>query len=225
MQCDGLLLLYGCYTAFFEPQLPHLMPPDILQFILITLALEITPGPAVLFVLYNSAYGMRYAMSGIAGLLTANIIWITLVASGLGLLLINSPQLYLGMRYVGAVYLVYLGYKIARHGVNPITELASEKKKSRLTSYYQGIMTSLSNPKALLFFLALFPQFARIDHYQSDILFFGALKMTMLFATMTTFGLMGKRIFSSLYGSDYVMWVFRTMGIMIIIAAYGVAFG
>ncbi len=201
------------------------MPPDILQFLLITLALEATPGPAVLFVLYNSAYGMRYAMLGIAGLLTANVIWITLVASGLGLLLVSSPNLYLGMRYVGAAYLMYLGYKIARYGIGSVQEMNDNERKSHFESYYQGIMVSLSNPKALLFFLALLPQFARVENYQSDILFFGALKMLMLLVVMSSFGLMAKQLFSRLYNSPQVKWLFRMMGVLIIVAAYGVAFG
>jgi len=196
-----------------------------LQFLLITLALEVTPGPAVLFVLYQSSFGMRYVLSGVAGLLTANIVWITLVGTGLGLVLIGSPNLFNGLRYVGALYLVYLGYKIARYGVGSPQAEVGTKRKSKFKVYRQGMLTSFSNPKALLFFMALFPQFTRVEHFTSDIVFYGALKMLILFVVMTSYGLMGRKFFNRISHSETSKWVFRGLGLAIIVAAYGVAFG
>ena len=115
-----------------------------LQFIAITLALEVTPGPAVLFILYQSAFGFRYALMGVLGLMTANVIWISLVATGLGLLLVGTPWLFATVRYLGALYLAYLGYRIARYGIGRPKAVDGKQKKSYLLTYQQGIMTSVN---------------------------------------------------------------------------------
>lgn len=195
-----------------------------LQFIAITLALEVTPGPAVLFVLYQSAFGLRYALAGVAGLMTANVIWISLVATGLGLMLVTTPWLFDSVRYLGAAYLAYLGYKIARYGIGQPHAEKATKRKSKLRTYQQGIMTSLSNPKAVLFFLALLPQFARPEVFLADLAYFGTLKIIILFVVMTSFALLGRSFFNRIMDSDKARWVFRILGVGIIIAAYGVAF-
>jgi len=196
-----------------------------LTFIAITLALEVTPGPAVMFILYQSAFGMRYALAGVAGLMTANVIWISLVATGLGLMLVSTPWLFTAVRYCGALYLAYLGYRIARYGIgNPKAE-DGKIKKSKFKTYQQGIMTSLSNPKAVLFFLALLPQFTRPESMLPDLLYFGGLKILILLVVMTSFGFLGKKVFNRIMGSQSAKWVFRVLGVMIVAAAYGVAFG
>ncbi len=196
-----------------------------LQFIAITVALEVTPGPAVLFILYQSAFGLRYALAGVAGLMTANVIWISLVATGLGLMLVTTPWLFDAVRYLGAAYLAYLGYRIARYGIgNPHAE-QGRQRKSKFRTYQQGIMTSLSNPKAVLFFLALLPQFARPEVFLADLTYFGSLKILILFVVMTSFGLLGRQVFNRIMNTHKARWVFRILGLGIVLAAYGVAFG
>ena len=99
------------------------MLESTLQFLAITLFLEVTPGPGVLFILYQSAFSFRNAVAGTMGLLTANVIWISLVATGLGLLLTQTPMIFNTLRYLGAAYLVYLAYNIVRYGIGNPTRL------------------------------------------------------------------------------------------------------
>jgi threonine/homoserine/homoserine lactone efflux protein len=199
-----------------------------LQFLAITLFLEVTPGPAVLFILYQSAFSFRNAVAGTFGLLTSNVIWISLVATGLGLILTQTPILFDGLRYIGALYLVYLGYKIIRYGIG--TPHAGENAeaaqgKSLWASYRQGMFTSLSNPKALLFFMALFPQFTRPEYFAHDILYFGALKMVCLAVVMISYALMGRKLFNYMGRSSWANVISRTLGGGIIVAAFAVARG
>ena len=196
-----------------------------IKFLLITVALEVTPGPAVLFVLYQSAFGMRYVLLGVAGLVTSNLIWLTLIATGLALILTNSPMLFGAMRYAGAAYLLYLGYKIARYGIGKPQAADTSVRKSKLKTYQQGMITSLSNPKALIFFMALFPQFTRTDFFTQDIIYFGALKITLLIVVMTSYGLMGKKMFNRLGRSKWANTVSRVLGGAIAFAAIGLAIG
>jgi homoserine/homoserine lactone efflux protein len=204
------------------------MLESTLQFLAITLFLEVTPGPAVLFVLYQSAFSFRNVLAGTMGLLTSNIIWISLVATGLGLVLTQTPVVFDTLRYIGAAYLIYLGYKIIRYGIgrphadeNP----QAEQYKTMWSSYRQGMLTSLSNPKALLFFMALFPQFTRPEYFAHDIVYFGALKMTCLAVVMISYGLMGRRLFNYMGESPKANIISRVLGGGIIVAAIAVARG
>jgi|TARA_B110000902_G_scaffold95324_1_gene112845 homoserine/homoserine lactone efflux protein len=199
-----------------------------LQFLAITLFLEVTPGPGVLFVLYQSAFSFRNALAGILGLLTSNIIWISLVATGLGLVLTQTPVIFNGLRYIGAAYLVYLGYKIIRYGIGkPHADENTQvgNYKSNGSSYRRGMFTSLSNPKALLFFMALFPQFTRPEFFIHDIFYFGAIKMLCLAVVMTSYALMGRRVFNYLGESPWTNTISRVLGGGIIVAAIAVARG
>lgn len=81
------------------------------------------------------------------------------MATGLGLVLTQNPIVFNSLRYLGAAYLMYLAYKIMRYGIStahaPENPQAQEYK-SIWSSYRQGMLTSLANPKALLF---LWPYF------------------------------------------------------------------
>lgn len=197
----------------------------LLQFLLIVLALEFTPGPAVLMILFQSSLGFRHVVVAIAGLLTANIVWITLVATGLGLLITGSPQLYGMMRITGAVYLIYLGYKIVRFGIRPPPMNEGRAITSYHKSYLRGMLTSFSNPKALVFFLALFPPFVRADHFIADIVFFGALKMLALALALSIYGVLGRQIFIYLHDSRVGMWISWLLGAGIILGGLALLVG
>tara|TARA_B110000503_G_scaffold77222_1_gene119033 strand:+ start:126 stop:740 length:615 start_codon:yes stop_codon:yes gene_type:complete len=204
------------------------MLESTLQFLAITLFLEVTPGPGVLFILYQSAFSVRNALAGTLGLLTANVIWISLVATGLGLLLTQSPMIFNTLRYLGAAYLVYLAYKIVRYGIGKPHAAANSQAgqyKSIWSSYRQGMLTSLANPKALLYFMALFPQFTRPDHFAHDIVYFGGLKMLCLAAVMITYGFMGRRLFNYIGQSAWANTISRVLGGGIMVAAIAVARG
>jgi threonine/homoserine/homoserine lactone efflux protein len=199
-----------------------------IQFLAITLFLEVTPGPAVLFVLYQSGFSVKNALAGIAGLLTSNIIWISLVATGLGLLLTQTPVIFNTLRYIGALYLVYLGYTIIRFGIGNPQALKNEEANQGQSigkSYRRGMLTSLANPKALLFFLALFPQFTRPEFFAQDIVYFGLLKMLCLAVVMTSYALMGRKFFNYMGRSSLANIISRFLGGGIIIAAIAVAIG
>lgn len=161
-------------------------------------------------------------------MLTSNVIWISLVATGLALVLTQTPSVFDTLRYIGASYLVYLGYKIIRYGIgkpHADENTHAGQYKSLWSSYHQGVLTSLSNPKALLFFMALFPQFTRPEHFAHDIIYFGVLKMACLAVVMISYGLMGRRLFNYIGNSAWANTTSRVLGGGIIFAAAAVARG
>jgi homoserine/homoserine lactone efflux protein len=125
-----------------------------------------TPGPAVLFIITNSSlYGWRKAvfaaLGNISGLLVLGIISIT----GLGTILTGSQQIFLLIKYAGAAYLVYMGLRMILKGK---TEFKAEKwspAAAGITNrrlFFKALGLALSNPKAIIFLTALFPQFIDI---------------------------------------------------------------
>ena len=183
-----------------------------LQFLMIVLALELTPGPAVMMILFQSALGMRHVAAAIAGLLVANVVWIVLVATGLGLVITQSPNLYAVLRIGGAAYLIYLGYKILRYGIMPPDTSHTRAVSSYRKSCLRGMLVSFSNPKALVFFMALFPPFVRPEHFAADIVYLGALKMLSLVFAQVLYSVMGRQIFAYLRGGKGAIWVPRLLG-------------
>ncbi len=134
-------------------------PSHLLLFAATELLLSMTPGPAVLLVV---SLGMRRGLAssrrGAAGILTGNAIYFALSAAGLGALLIASKRVFDVLQIAGAVYLILLGLKMVVFPSRP-KPLDDSTPRRLDDSFLQGLVTQLANPKALVFFTALLPQF------------------------------------------------------------------
>ncbi len=128
-----------------------------------TFFISATPGPNMLLVLSQSVrFNVHSAVWSALGCLTALLIMQTASAAGLGVLLHNAPTLFDILRWGGALYLTYLGFRLIRAPVEVqqdavVTEPVSQPGGSAL--FRTGFMTAASNPKAILFAAAFFPQF------------------------------------------------------------------
>lgn len=135
-------------------------PSHLLLFAATELLLSMTPGPAVLLVV---SQGMRrgFATSrrGAAGILTGNAIYFALSAAGLGALLVASKRVFDVLQIAGAAYLVLLGLKMIVWPSRPEAPLDDPTTRRLDGSFLQGLFTQLANPKAIVFFTALLPQF------------------------------------------------------------------
>jgi threonine/homoserine/homoserine lactone efflux protein len=138
------------------------LPHTIALFMISALALNLTPGPAILLILSRSlSQGRAAAVVSVLGLATASVIHAVAAAFGLSALLLYSPLAFAIIKYCGAAYLIYLG--VAGFLSGGIAGLAGRIKGGRRRSlahaYVQGLLTDLLNPKLLLFFFAFLPQF------------------------------------------------------------------
>ncbi len=86
-------------------------------------------------------------------------------------------------------------------------------------SYAKGVLVSLSNPKALIFFLALFPSFTKPESFMHDMVYFGVLKMVCLLSVMCVYALTGQKIFQYLNSSKWGNIASKALGGGIIFAA------
>lgn len=117
-----------------------------------------TPGPGVAAVLARSlSRGTQGAPAFIAGFLLGDLVWFTVAATGLAAIASRAQPLFLVLKYAGAVYLIYLAYRLWRAPARPMEEqpVGLSQKPSRL--FLGSLVLTLGNPKTMIFFLALLP--------------------------------------------------------------------
>ncbi len=148
------------------------LPPAFLELIILFIVTEtllsISPGPAVLLTISHSMkHGFGAGIWGVAGILTANLFYFILSALGVGALIIASATLFAIVKYIGAAYLVYMGVTLllpllkgAKLNADEADGQRVDKvKMSSKSAFYRGFIIQTSNPKNLVFFVALLPQF------------------------------------------------------------------
>jgi threonine/homoserine/homoserine lactone efflux protein len=137
--------------------MPH--PETVLVFMAAALALNLTPGPDMLYVTARSVSGGRAAgVVSALGIAAGILVHIAALALGLAALLAAVPLAYDVLRIAGAIYLIALGLRLlarprAAQGATP---LAAARMR---TVFAQAVLTNVLNPKVALFFLAFLPQF------------------------------------------------------------------
>lgn len=137
-----------------------MIPPlhSLLLFMAAGLALNLTPGPDMLYVgARSTSEGRAAGIVSSLGIATGTLFHITAVALGLSALLAAVPVAYTAVRVAGAVYLLYLGVRaLATHSHAAARSVA----RAPLGAIFrQGVVTNVLNPKVALFFLAFLPQF------------------------------------------------------------------
>ena len=176
--------------------------------------LVLSPGPTMLMCITTALNsGPRRAMTGVAGSVTAVLCIMLLSALGLGALLAASESAFTVAKVVGAAYLIWLGIKTFRsEGVVLDTSVALEATSGK-SFFLRGFLIGASNPKALLFFAAFFPQF--LNPALPFAPQFAILALTFMgfeFTVLTLYALGVSRIAPLLRASGPMRWVNRVCG-------------
>ncbi|SEI59584.1 Threonine/homoserine/homoserine lactone efflux protein [Allopseudospirillum japonicum] len=131
-------------------------------YLLAILILTASPGPSVLLCLSTGVTrGLQQAFFAALGSLLATTGILTLSFAGLGAVIVSSDAIFHLIKWVGAVYLIYLGLKLllAKQEDYTLEKKTDGPQKRDLANFFSGFLVGVSNPKAILFFTALFPQF------------------------------------------------------------------
>ncbi|WP_057084280.1 LysE family translocator [Dickeya solani] len=139
---------------------------QIYLYILIASLTIASPGPGVLLTLTNTLnYNLRSAFAGILGIAAGMGVISIIAASSLGIIITTSQFALVAVKVIGATYLIYLGVKLFRSTPKQVSEAnpIEETLPSKVSRFRQGFFVSLFNPKPIVFFMALFPQFIRAD--------------------------------------------------------------
>jgi threonine/homoserine/homoserine lactone efflux protein len=133
----------------------------LVSFALVSLALIVVPGPSVLFVVSRSLMLGRAAGVGTAtGGQIGEFLQVIAVAWGIGALVERSVAVFTVIKLAGAAYLMYLGVQAIRHRRSLAAALeATAEKKSAAAILRDGVIVGVSNPKSIVFFVAILPQF------------------------------------------------------------------
>ena len=117
-----------------------------------------SPGPATLAIAGTSmASGRPYGLALAAGVTTGSLTWSIAAAAGLSVVMLANAWAFEVMRYLGAAYLIFLAVKSARSALKPDAPLATKIAVPSLhAAYRRGLLLHLTNPKAILFFGALY---------------------------------------------------------------------
>lgn len=135
-----------------------------LIYLSLSIIASISVGPSVILAASNGInFGRKKALSGVLGHVSAIFILAVLSASGLGSVILTSETVFLVIKYLGALYLVYIGYALWKNKNSWSFLSNSCHTPSGLSLYRKSLMLGISNPKALVFFTALFPQFIQTD--------------------------------------------------------------
>jgi threonine/homoserine/homoserine lactone efflux protein len=140
------------------------MPITFESWLLFTLteaALSLSPGPAVMLVCaFGLSNGWRHSLWATLGILAANAFYFVVSATGVGSLIMASYELFSIIKWAGAAYLVYLGLSAIFGKPSPLTVSRLERRDtSRWQTFRSAVTLQLANPKTLLFFVAILPQF------------------------------------------------------------------
>jgi homoserine/homoserine lactone efflux protein len=178
------------------------------------------PGPAVMFILSSALKaGARKSIASNLGILSANAVYFGLSATGIGALLLSS-KLFLAVKWVGAAYLVILGLQLLfdlNRAKNSSTEGLNDLKSPYL--FRDGFLLQMSNPKAILFFSALLPQFLNTHApIVPQIAILCATSVIVEFFILLGYGIAGSAI-----APRYARWTNRVAGGLLIGAGAGLA--
>lgn len=133
-----------------------------LAFILATTILMLIPGPNVALIVANSvAYGTRFGVLTVAGTASAMAVQLCITILGMTAVLGTLAHWFEWIRWIGVLYLVYLGVAQWRAHPADLTQTRPQPRSAHAI-YWRGFLVSLSNPKTLLFYGAFFPQFVTV---------------------------------------------------------------
>jgi threonine/homoserine/homoserine lactone efflux protein len=168
-------------------------PDRLLTFSLAALLLIVAPGPAVLFAISRAlAYGRRVALTSIAGTTCGTFTAAVLVAVGVGAIVQTSALVYTAIKLAGAAYLVYLGVQAIRHR-KALREAFAAKVApiAGRRTFLQGYVVGVTNPKTVVFFAAILPQFVdpAAGHAGLQMVVLGAIFALIALASDTVWGL------------------------------------
>ncbi|MET9880543.1 LysE family translocator [Actinacidiphila glaucinigra] len=165
----------------------------LVAFALVSLVLVVIPGPSVLFVIGRAlAHGRRVALTSVAGNTLGSYVLVVAVALGVGPVVERSSLLFAALKLAGAAYLVYLGVKALRHrGDLAMTPGDARAARGALRTLGEGFAVGVSNPKTMVFYAAVLPQFVdrAAGHVTLQMLLLGLVFNAIALVSDSTMGL------------------------------------
>ena len=199
-----------------------LIPSRLWEYLIATILIILAPGPSVLFTIARAiAWGKVAAIATVIGNAFGMFLVSVLVAFGLGPLLQSSKLFYNSIQWAGGAYLIYLGYAaIAASRVDAQGMQKTEgSKPSFFTSLKNGFWVGVLNPKSIVFFAAILPQFVdqEKNNVTAQLLLLGAIFATIALISDGSYGLLAGTVRSWLAGDVKRLIFMRRFGGVVMI--------
>jgi threonine/homoserine/homoserine lactone efflux protein len=201
------------------------MIDTLLLFSVVAFIAIATPGPTVLLALTNgSRFGLRASLAGMAGAVVSDVVLVSAVAVGLGALLAASETLFSLVKWVGVVYLAYLGWRLIRSkGVLAAAPGDTPGAGSPRAIFLRSFLVAVTNPKGYLFCSALLPQFINTaEPVAPQYLALGAVFAAIDFSVMLAYAFAGVQAIRLLRDQG-VLWLERISGAALLALAGSLA--
>jgi threonine/homoserine/homoserine lactone efflux protein len=198
------------------------IPSRLWEYLIATVLIILAPGPSVLFTIARAiAWGRVAAIATVIGNAFGMFLVSVLVAFGLGPLLQSSKLFYNGIQWAGGAYLIYLGYAaIAASRVDAQGMQKTEgSKPSFFTSLKNGFWVGVLNPKSIVFFAAILPQFVdqEKNNVTAQLLLLGAIFAAIAMISDGSYGLLAGTVRSWLAGDVKRLIFMRRFGGVVMI--------
>lgn len=195
-----------------------------LLFLPACLALNMVLGPNnVLSIMIGAEQGLKSAAIAYLGRFFAFIILIVITALGLGTLLTASAQIFLMIKFIGAIYLLWIGYQLLTSKANMQDETMTTYNQDIKLLIKKDFNIAIANPKAILIFTAFFPQFIHLDHYWSDFMTLGVIFLCLEFFAVLCYALLGAKLVKMLKRERFGM-INKISGVLMITFGLALAF-
>lgn len=198
------------------------IPSRLWEYLIATILIILAPGPSVLFTIARAiAWGRLAAIATVVGNAFGMFLVSVLVAFGLGPLLQSSKLFYNGIQWAGGAYLIYLGYAaIAASRVDAQgMQKTQGSKPSLFTSLKNGFWVGVLNPKSIVFFAAILPQFVdqEKNNVTAQLLLLGAIFAAIAMISDGSYGLLAGTVRSWLAGDVTRLIFMRRFGGVVMI--------
>ena len=186
-----------------------------LAYLVATFILSVTPGPGVFSSLSAGvSHGFRRGMGNAFGMQIANFLLMGFVAVGLGAILLASESLFSAVKWAGVAYLVWLGIVTWRAPVRvACAPRTSEPKASTRDVFMRGFLVNITNPKGIIFYVAVLPQFIDIARPQfTQYAILGVTTLVVDLIVMTGYIALAARVLAVMRDPNHLRWVNRVLG-------------
>ncbi|MCJ8339355.1 MAG: LysE family translocator [Pseudomonadales bacterium] len=190
-------------------------------FIGTAIALNVAPGPDVLYILTKTiSGGKKIGIASSLGVCTGALFHVVIAAVGLSAILLTSTLAFIIVKYIGVGYLLYLAFQAFRSsGANFVVNDNGQLKDSAWKAFKQGVLIDILNPKVAIFFMAFLPQFLREGQGSTSwqLLFLGVLVIVIAIIIETLYVLLASKISHKIHtNKNYTLWLDRVVGVMFV---------
>ncbi|EPF79842.1 LysE family translocator [Acinetobacter rudis] len=188
------------------------------------LALNMVLGPNnVLSMMIGAEQGLKPAAIAYLGRFFAFSILILITALGLGTLLAASAQVFLLIKFIGAAYLLWIGYQLLRSKSETLDHTSQTPPQDFKTLIIKDFNIAIANPKAILIFTAFFPQFIQLDHYWADFFTLGVSFLCLEFFAVLCYAILGAKLITVLKRENLGL-INKASGVLMIVFGFALAF-